>query len=134
MINNAPNDDPDGQIREDCDPPARIEQTTTAGDVGASELIAVANGLLTGAHPPSTCAGQAWGCWVHSPKPHSLAHAPIRWREDKGSAERICDHGIGHPDPHDAAYWWTVHHRDVTRHSCDDCCAPRPDWASPYLP
>lgn len=93
-------------------------------------LSLLSNGVLTDVHPPSECAGQPWGCWVHDPRPHPLDHAPVRWREDKGTAERMCDHGIGHPDPQDAAYWWHTRRRDVTVHGCDGCCQPLPEWST----
>ncbi|MFN3602707.1 MAG: hypothetical protein ACK4UY_15095 [Dietzia sp.] len=106
----------------DPDPPGE-----DSDDLGLTWL---SNGVLTNIHSPSACAGQPWGCWVHEPRPHPLDQAPVRWREDKGTAERICDHGVGHPDPQDAAYWWNTHRRDVTLHGCDGCCRPLPDWST----
>ena len=93
------------------------------------DMIALVNGILTGVHGPRACAGQTWGCWIHQPLPHALSEAPVRWREDKSTAERICPHGIGHPDPQDVAYNRNVLGRDVTVHGCDGCCGPLPDWA-----
>jgi hypothetical protein len=39
---------------------------------------------------------------------------PQHWRGDRGIIERVCDHGIGHPDPDDR-------NRDKI-HGCDGCC------------
>lgn len=47
---------------------------------------------------------------------------PIQWRNDKSTAERVCEHGLGHPDPDDVGYH-RRQGRDVTVHGCDGCCA-----------
>jgi hypothetical protein len=111
-----------------------INHDSDIDDPNLSGLVALVNGILTDVHAPSLCAGQLGGCWIHNPKPSSLSTAPVRWREDKSTAERICSHGTAHPDLQDAAYWWTVHRRDVTIHGCDGCCGPRPGWADGLLP
>jgi hypothetical protein len=43
------------------------------------------------------------------------------WREDKGAFERICPHGIGHPDPADRYYKFNEYNGI---HGCDGCCEP----------
>lgn len=93
----------------------------------APGLLYLANGVLTNVHPASACAGQPWGCWVHNPRDHPLASAPIVWRADKQTAERVCPHGVGHPDPQDMAYNWNVRGRDVSMHGCDGCCGRETD-------
>ncbi|GAA4363023.1 hypothetical protein GCM10023146_01940 [Nocardioides caricicola] len=93
------------------------------------DMIFVANGVMTSVHTSDQCAGRAYGCWVHEVLSHALSDAPVVFRDDKGTAERICEHGIGHPDPQDAAYWWHEHGRDITPHGCDGCCRPFPEWA-----
>lgn len=114
--------------------PEQVALMTADFELAAGDLVAVANGILRGVHRPSACSGQPWGCWIHHPFPHRLDHAPVRWREDNETAERVCDHGIGHPDPQDAAYWWNAHNRDVTVHGCDGCCLPLPTWTADFLP
>ena len=104
-----------------------------ADDPRATDATMVENGLLT-VHPPSACAGQGWGCWVHAPVEHALSSAPVRWRDDRAIAERICEHGIGHPDPQGAAYSWQVEGRDVTSHGCDGCCGGLPESLAAWLP
>lgn len=50
---------------------------------------------------------------------------PTHWRADRGLMERICPHGVGHPDPDDLA--WQEEHRPQAAagvHGCDGCCAP----------
>lgn len=48
---------------------------------------------------------------------------PIHWRQDKATAERICAHGVGHPNPDDARHHARIG-RDVSNHECDGCCSP----------
>lgn len=86
-----------------------------------SGVVAVVNGILTNVHPPTLCVSQP--CWVHNPSVHHMNSWPIGWREDKHTAERHCQHGIGHPDPDDAAFHLR-NGRDVAIHGCDGCCAP----------
>lgn len=41
---------------------------------------------------------------------------PQHWRGDRHLMERICPHGVGHPDPDD------INPDGV--HGCDGCCRP----------
>jgi hypothetical protein len=65
--------------------------------------------------------GMCWGpyCPIHEPSPHALVAASRHWRDDRGIMERICDHGIGHPDPDD---WKIFQGVDSGTHGCDGCC------------
>jgi len=70
-------------------------------------------------HSPDVCAGRP--CTVHSPTSHGMRGFPQLWRSDKGHMERVCPHGVGHPDPDErhSPTWrdaWSVH-------GCDGCCA-----------
>ncbi len=64
------------------------------------------------AHDPETCEGNA--CCIHNPSDHHMVRWPQHWRSDRGIMERICPHGIGHPDPDDLT-------QDRV-HGCDGCC------------
>lgn len=51
-----------------------------------------------------------------------MAVGKTHWRPDRGIMERVCEHGVGHPDPDDVkvqAGGWTE-----TIHGCDGCCNP----------
>lgn len=96
----------------------------TDAELSAAELTMIANGALTRVHRAGTCAGEY--CWVHKPSPHHMLGWPVAWRGDKSTAERICPHGVGHPDPDDLAYNQRLG-RDVSIHACDGCCALRGD-------
>jgi hypothetical protein len=84
-----------------------------------SDGAQVPGGILTGVHPPEACAGR--GCVIHNPSAHRLADAPLNWRADRRIMERLCEHGIGHPDPDDAAFRASQGDED-TMHGCDGCC------------
>lgn len=83
-------------------------------------------GYVMRTHPRSRCAGDF--CSVHNPSDHPLKDAPRNWRSDRGLMERVCEHGIGHPDPDDLAFKRrTMDPRDYTNHAygvhgCDTCC------------
>ena len=66
-------------------------------------------------HPKEQCANQY--CPIHNPSAHPLKDAPQIWREDRGMMERVCEHGVGHPDP-DCMYA-----QQDPAHGCDGCCA-----------
>jgi len=75
---------------------------------------------LTNVHDPSKCEGEH--CCIHNPSAHHMANWPQLWRQDKGVMERICPHGIGHPDPDDAAYNRRIGKDYLSIHGCDGCC------------
>ena len=93
-------------------------QQAVVNEEGMSSL---ANGILMRVHPESDCEGRGFGCWIHSPTGR-MASRPVHWREDTGSAERICEHGVKHPDFDDSAYRKWAGLRDLDVHSCDGCC------------
>jgi len=43
---------------------------------------------------------------------------PVYWRDDRKIVERICVHGIGHPDPDQADFLIDA----GMTHGCDGCC------------
>lgn len=69
---------------------------------------------LVNVHDATKCWGTA--CVVHNPSEHRLRRWPLYWRNDRGIFERLCVHGIGHPDPDDVAY------TGDGVHGCDGCC------------
>lgn len=60
---------------------------------------------LAHVHSEVTCAGRA--CVVHHPTNHHMRRWRLLWRGDRrpGLFERVCPHGIGHPDPDQYGYW-----------------------------
>jgi hypothetical protein len=85
-----------------------------------SDVISVANGIMTNVHMPDACSGDH--CWIHRPSPTHMASWPVSWRADTRTAERMCSHSVGHPDPDDVEYN-RKQGRDTSQHGCDGCCA-----------
>lgn len=69
-------------------------------------------------------------CVIHNPTNHSMKDFPTHWRSDRQLIERICPHGVGHPDPDHMAFlernpqfipkgssYWAE-----GIHGCDGCC------------
>lgn len=76
-------------------------------------------------HDKMRCKGEH--CVIHNPSDHKMKDWPTHWRDDRKLMERICPHGIGHPDPDDIAF-----KRDLlgpkfaeteSIHGCDGCCS-----------
>ena len=98
--------------------PSQLEMLADATNLANSDMTIVENGTLR-THSADACAGRH--CWVHDPSPSHMETWTIRWRSDKGTAERVCRHGLGHPDIDDVTYHLSVG-RDVSVHGCDGCC------------
>ena len=76
-------------------------------------------------HRQTACAGE-W-CSIHNPSDHHMASWRLLIRYDRSCmAERICPHGVGHPDPDSMAYFRRVGIDDVGVHGCDGCCVGDP--------
>lgn len=61
------------------------------------DIIGLHDGRPLLVHLPDRCAGRA--CCIHNPSEHPLSTAPLNWRSDRYLMERVCEHGVGHPDP-----------------------------------
>lgn len=78
------------------------------------EQVTLVGGEVIMAHREADCIVQP--CAIHSPSKHLMVDWPQHWRSDRGIIERICPHGVGHPDP-DGMF-------DLGQgaHGCDGCC------------
>lgn len=88
------------------------------------EIFIDGNGRKVDVHASGQCAGQ--NCSIHNPSNHVLKDAPLTWRSDRRMMERICSHGVGHPDPDDVSYNVMVLDKDeesYSMHGCDGCCS-----------
>lgn len=83
--------------------------------VGATTLVHV--------HSATACRGRY--CVVHNPSNHHMCSWKLNWRGDSRTMERICPHGIGHPDPDDVEYQRKHNREYVAVHGCDGCCTQR---------
>jgi hypothetical protein len=66
-------------------------------------------------HDKDKCSGRA--CVIHNPSDHHMRDWLLNWRDDIKVMERICEHGVGHPDPDHLAYV-----KGPGMHGCDGCC------------
>jgi len=66
-------------------------------------------------------------CVIHNQTDHHMQWWPLHWRSDRGIFERICSHGIGHPDPDQGPYWKATDQDWQFVHGCDGCCSPTGD-------
>lgn len=82
---------------------------------------AVLWGNMQNIHDASLCYGRP--CPVHGPSDHHMRSFLPHWRSDRGILERICPHGIGHPDPDQVAYWNETGQDWQAVHGCDGCCS-----------
>jgi hypothetical protein len=66
------------------------------------------------------------GCVIHNPTTHSMSEFPTLWRADRGLMERVCPHGVGHPDPDHMAWYERTYGKEAAAtesiHGCDGCC------------
>jgi hypothetical protein len=92
-----------------------------------NDLIFLHNGRVLETHAESSCLGEF--CCIHNPSEHPLDTAPLNWRSDLRLMERICEHGVGHPDPDDLAFKREHLPADIYEkygfelHGCDGCCS-----------
>lgn len=84
------------------------------------DVIALHGGGILEVHDPAACDGRP--CSIHNPSQHALNSAPLNWRSDRRIMERMCPHGIGHPDPDDLK---VKSSRYEGVHGCDGCCSGR---------
>lgn len=79
-------------------------------------------------HGPELCKDDP-ACCIHKPSDHPLKDAPQNWRADRGLMERVCSHGIGHPDVDDIAHKRRTMGDEYAGaqavHGCDGCCRAR---------
>lgn len=75
-------------------------------------------------HARSAC--ELEHCPIHNPSDHCMVDLPLLWRQDVGIFERVCQHGIGHPDPDTLEYIKRMRgelgFRAASVHGCDGCC------------
>ncbi len=68
------------------------------------ETYETGTGQIVHVHPRADCEARGGHCCIHNPSDHHMVDWPTHWRDDRGLMERICEHGVGHPDPDDIAF------------------------------
>lgn len=81
-------------------------------------------------HSRAKCSGRRSPCVIHSPSDHHMKDWMMCFRFDieVPLVERICQHGVGHPDPDSLRYFLERgDYEHLSVHGCDGCCAaPEP--------
>lgn len=80
--------------------------------IPADHVTLVGGERLSHVHSEAVCDGAP--CCIHDPSDHHMADWPQHFRQDRYLMERICPHGVGHPDPDDPS--------PDRLHGCDGCC------------
>ncbi len=95
-------------------------------DARTYDTVKLVGGEILHTHLPATCKGQA--CSVHNPSDHHMAKWRQHWRSDRKIMERLCPHGVGHPDPDEMSFLKKrLPKREFETHGvhgCDGCCRP----------
>ena len=77
-------------------------------------------GAILQTHSADKCAGTF--CVLHNPSDHHMRDWPTNYRGDRNLTERLCEHGVGHPDPDDLAYKVSLGRTHEGVHGCCGCC------------
>jgi hypothetical protein len=64
---------------------------------GFAEVKLEHSPVILMAHGPDRCKGEK--CALHNRSSHGMRAFMQHWRSDRQLMERICPHGVGHPDP-----------------------------------
>ena len=97
---------------------ASLKKSSGNGSAAPAVLVVLehSNTTLCNVHNHTECAGRP--CTIHNRTDHHMRSFPQHWRSDRGIMERICPHGVGHPDPDSP--WENDSHEWI--HGCDGCC------------
>jgi hypothetical protein len=93
------------------------------------EVWRTPGGRLVFVHTLKRCKGIPGKipCVVHDPVAGSWDDLELIFRGDRGIFERICVHGVGHPDPNQIDFWKLAGQEFLGDHGCDGCCNEWPD-------
>lgn len=87
-----------------------------------SETYMMVHGIpMSNVHSDTACEGRR--CIVHRQTHHTMEGWPMIFRADRFLWERVCEHGVGHPDPDQFDYWELTGRTYEAVHGCDGCCA-----------
>lgn len=80
--------------------------------------VLIGDVLLRGVHPIRLCSGRV--CVIHNPSDHHMRLWPVLVDDPFVMVRRVCEHGVVHPDPDEAARPGVTAATLV--HVCDGCC------------
>jgi hypothetical protein len=94
-------------------------------DPDSYDLVGMGTELIQ-VHPEWACVTESPdGCPIHAPSDHHMVAWDMHWNNETRLVERICAHGLLHPDP-DSAAWW-ARHGYRWPHPCACRCCVRPE-------
>lgn len=89
---------------------------------------------LVNVHSRTKCEGRH--CVIHNQSGHHMREYPLVWNDASRFFERVCPHGVRHPDPDGMAFQLSLPTGDDgwAVHGCDGCCEaimskPSRDWS-----
>lgn len=73
-------------------------------------------------HDAQVCTGRT--CIIHNPSDHHMRDWKVIFKHIPAGLhmERLCPHGVGHPDPDSVSYFTSIGEDHVSVHGCDGCC------------
>jgi hypothetical protein len=99
-----------------------VEEFILSAHVNAGGTVTFSTLLV---HAASACQGRDIPCVIHHPGEHHMRGWELNWRDDLQLMERLCPHGLGHPDPDHLAYAMIAGAGWQGVHGCDGCCTQR---------
>lgn len=86
-------------------------------DTPINEWVDSTGATLYNVHRAESCKGRP--CCIHNVSNHHMKTWPQLYRFDRRIMERVCTHGVGHPDPDD---FRILNKLDNGIHGCCGCC------------
>lgn len=101
------------------------EDFATAMSQGTKEFYQDGFGNILMVHKRTEGCDES--CVIHNPSDHPMKDFPTLWRADRQLMERVCPHGVGHPDPDHISFNGKIHGVEnavvESVHGCDGCCS-----------
>lgn len=101
---------------------ARVAAIIREERLRVNDEFEMPDGSILWTHKAEVCANDP-ACVIHDPSDHHMRDFPLHWRDDRGLMERICPHGVGHPDPDGLAFHLEAGRDYMGVHGCDGCCS-----------
>jgi len=87
----------------------------------ASDTFTDSTGLKIQTHHSRDCKGE--NCSIHNPSSHKLDKARQVWDDENKLMQRVCEHGLKHPDFDDVKFNKDAKsNANYGKHNCDGCC------------
>lgn len=95
-------------------------------DKDKNKYVTGSGQVIKAIHPETEDCRKS-GCSIHAPSDHSMKEWPTHWYAERGMMERVCECGVGHPDPDHIGYIRRTYGDKAAQiesvHGCCGCCA-----------